>query len=79
MTKRRLLNKKAYDEITLLKKLLKGDEDNVYIASIQVDENGTEGFVVEHYVVGEWKGTIVGENYTMMSKMIIEYLDKQNG
>jgi|LGVF01.2.fsa_nt_gb hypothetical protein len=77
MTKRRLLNKKAYDEVMLLKKLLKGDnDDDIYVVSIQVDEHGDEGFIVEHFCLGNHKAIIVGENYTIISKMLIEYLAK---
>ena len=75
MTKRRLINKKAYDEILLLKQLLKGDEENKYVVNIQV-ENGIEGFVIYHYYLEKLKAQIVGENYTVISKMIIGYLSK---
>jgi hypothetical protein len=74
MTKRRLINKKAYDEMLLLQKLAKTDDHNTYIVSIQVDENGNEGFVINHYCQDNWKATVVGENYTTISKMLIEYL-----
>lgn len=76
MTKRKLINKKAYEEMLLLQKLAKNDEDNVFVVSIQVDENGNEGFVIEHYVDCEWESSIVGENYTIASKLLIDYLDK---
>ena len=77
MTKRRLINKKAYDEILLLKQLLKSDDWSKYIVSIQVDENDNENFVINHYKNEEWIATIVGEDYTVISKMVIVYLNKQ--
>ena len=76
MTKRRLINKIAYDEMILLKKLAVSDQDNRYEISLQIDENGHEGFVVEHYFQEEWICKIVGENYTIISKMLIDYLSK---
>ena len=76
MTKRRLINKKAYEEMLLLQELLKGDIENTYKVSIQVDENNNENFVIDHYKNVEWQATIVGENYTIISKMIIGYLSK---
>lgn len=76
MTKRRLINIKAYDEMLLLKKLAKDDKDNSYIASIQIFYDGSEGFVIEHYTNNILKAKIVGENYTIVSKMLIEYLSK---
>jgi len=76
MTKRRLINKKAYEEILLLEELLPGDESNAYIVSIQVFHGKTESFVVDHYLNDEIKAQIVGENYTIISKMIIGYLSK---
>ena len=76
MTKRRLINKKAYEEILLLKQLLKSDIENTYRVSIQVDENDNENFVINHYKNEEWIATIVGENYTIISIMIIGYLSK---
>ena len=76
MTKRRLINKKAFDEMLLLKKLAKSDEENKYTVSIQINDNGLEEFVIEHYEDDEWISTIVGENYTIISKMLIDYLNK---
>ena len=76
MTKRRLINKIAYDEMLLLKKLAVGDNENSYDVSLQIDENGQEGFVIDHYFEEEWICKIVGENYTVVSKMLIEYLSK---
>ena len=76
MTKRRLINKKAYDEMLLLKKLLVSDDEDIYVVSLQVNDNGNEKFVIDHYCLGKWKAQIVGENYTIISKMIIEYLSK---
>ena len=76
MTKRRLINKKAYEELLLLQSLLTTYGDNEFIVSIQVDENGFEGFAVDHYFEEEWICKIVGENYTVISKMLIEYLSK---
>ena len=76
MTKRRLINIKAYNELLLLKKLAKSDENNKYTVSIQVNDNDKEEFVIEHYEDDEWISTIVGENYTVVSKMLIDYLSK---
>lgn len=76
MTKRRLINKKAYDEMLLLQKLAKSDEENEYIISIQIDQDGDESFVIDHSVNGEFKARIVGENYTSISKLVIGYLSK---
>ena len=76
MTKRRLINKKAYDEMLLLSKLAKSDGENEYVVSIQIDYDGDESFVIDHSVDGEWKARIVGENYTTISKILIEYLSK---
>ena len=59
MTKRRLINKKAYDEMLLLKKLTKRDNENNYVVSIQVDENGNEGFMINHIYRGEFMAEIV--------------------
>ena len=75
-TKRRLINKKAYEELLLLQKLARGKNDHQYFVSIQVDENGNEGFVIEHYIGMKWIARIVGENYTVVSKMLIDYLNK---
>ena len=77
MTKRRLINKIAYDEMLLLKKLAVIDTENNYEVSLQMDENGKEGFVIDHFFEEEWICKIVGENYTVISKMLIEYLSKQ--
>ena len=77
MTKRRLINKKAYDEMLLLKQLLESDDWSKYIVSIQVDENDNENFVINHYKNEKWIATIVGEDYTVISKMVIVYLNKQ--
>lgn len=74
MTKRKLINKKAYDEMVLLKELLKNDLNNEFEVSIQIDEDGDESFIVDHSVDGKFKARIVGENYTKISKMIIGYL-----
>lgn len=76
MTKRRLINKIAYDEMLLLKKLVIGDSNNSYKVSLQIDENGNECFVINHYFEEKWVCEIVGENYTIISKMLIEYLSK---
>jgi len=76
MTKRKLINKKSHEEMLLLKKLTKNDLVNEYIISIQIDENDNESFVINHYKDSEWIGTIVGENYTKISKLFITYLDK---
>ena len=78
MTKRRLINKIAYDEMLLLKKLAVSDNENRYDISLKIDENGQEGFVIDHYIEEEWICSIVGENYTIVSKMLIEYLSKNN-
>ena len=78
MTKRRLINKLAYDEILLLQKLAKSKENHEYIVSIQVFENKNEAFVIDHYFEDEWIAKIVGENYTVISKMLIEYLNNLN-
>jgi len=77
MTKRRLINKKAYDEMLLLQKLAKSYGENEYIVSIQIDYDGDESFVIDHSFDGKWKARIVGENYTVISKLLIEYLSRQ--
>lgn len=76
MTKRRLINKKAYDEMLLLKELAKSDLVNEFEVSIQIDQDGDESFVIDHSVGGEFKARIVGENYTSISKITIGYLSK---
>ncbi len=76
MTKRRLLNKKAYDEVLLLQKLVKSKDEHEYEVSVRVDVDGNESFVIEHFYEDEWIAKIVGENYTVIRKMIIEYLSK---
>ena len=72
MTKRRLINKKAYDELLLLQDLLSTVTDNSFKVSIQVIDE-VEMFVVEHYR-DVWIHTMFGENYTEISKTIIVYL-----
>jgi len=76
MTKRKLINKKAYEEMELLKKLVKNDELNTFIVSIQIGEDGNELFIIDHYFDDEWTAKIVGENYTEISKRIIRYSSK---
>ncbi len=76
MTKRRLINKIAYDEMLLLKKLAKCEGEHEYVVSIQIDDGDNEAFVIDHYFESEWIGKIVGENYTIISKMLIEYMSK---
>ena len=76
MTKRKLINKLAYDEMLLLKKLAKSEGEHEYVVSIQIDDRDNESFVIDHYFESEWIGKIVGENYTVISKMLIEYLSK---
>jgi hypothetical protein len=76
MTKRRLINKKAYDEMLLLKELAKSDLDNEFEVSIQIDQDGDESFIIEHSIDGKFRARIVGENYTKISKMVIGYLSK---
>lgn len=76
MTKRKLINKKAYDEMLLLKKLAKSDDENEFEVSIQIDYDGDESFVIDHSIGDEFKARIVGENYTKISKLLIEYLSK---
>lgn len=78
MTKRRLINKIAYDEMLLLKKLAKSKGDHEYVVSIQIDDGNNESFVIDHYFESEWIAKIVGENYTIISKMLIEYLSNLN-
>jgi len=76
MTKRRLANKKAYDEIMLLHKLLPNDQDNSYEIFIEVDRNGYERYVVYHSSKLLGIKMIKGKDYVEISKNIIEYLDK---
>ena len=78
MTKRRLINKIAYDEMLLLKKLAVDNNEHSYQVSLQVNKNGEEQFVVDHYFEEEWIAKIVGENYTVISKMLIGYLSNLN-
>ena len=75
MTKRRLINKKAYEEMLLLKELLDFYDDDFTI-SIQLNYDDKEMFVVDHFVNEEWKSALVGENYTNISKILISYLSK---
>jgi len=76
MTKRRLINKIAYDEMLLLKKLAVGDNENNYLVSLQVNEDLEEEFVIDHYFEGEWIFKLSGKNYTEISKKLIGYLSK---
>ncbi len=62
----------------LLQKLVKDDNENKYVVSIQIDENGNEGFVVDHFFHDEIITTAVAEDYTIMSKMLIDYLSKKD-
>ena len=75
MTKRRLINKKAYEEMLLLQKLASSDDEDIYNVSIQISDNNSEEFVIDHYCLGKFKAKIVGENYTIVSKMLIRYLN----
>ena len=75
MTKRRLLNKKAYEELLLLKKMTSAEKTHEYIISVQVDYDGKESFIIDQYSddsLKELTGKIVGENYTAISKLFIE-------
>jgi hypothetical protein len=66
MTKRRLINKKAYEEMVLLKEMVKGYGE--YVVSLEIDENGNEGFKIADSTM-----EIFGEDYATVSKMFIKH------
>lgn len=74
-TKRRLANKRAYDEMLVLHQLLIEDEFNEFKIFIEVDKYGKETYNIEHIVFGEVKKTLIGDNYVEISKKVIEYLN----
>lgn len=73
-TKRRLLNKKCYEEVVLLRDFCK--QYGQFTVRVGLDHDGREQFVIEHFVNGESVAQIVGENYTKVSKMLLNYVTK---
>jgi len=74
MTPRRLINKKAYEEMVLLKEfcLTYGE----FTVGLGLDEENREQFLIEHFVDGQSVALIVGDNYTDVSKMLMNYVTK---
>jgi len=72
MTPRRLINKKAYEEMVLLKKFCSTYGE--FTVGLGLDEENREQFLIEHFVEGQSVALIVGDNYTDVSKMLMNYV-----
>lgn len=71
-TARRLINKKAFEEMKLIRDFLGGDAE----VSIRLTHDDNEEFVVKSE---ERNFEVVGENYTKISKMLLKLEEIKDG
>ena len=81
MSERRLINKKAYEEMILLQEFCEryDDEDKGigHYVALSLDEEGKERFTI---LVGRYEvitEVLFGKNYAEISKRFMEYINEQ--
>lgn len=75
-TQRRLINKKAYDELVLIKKFLEKQDwtNRKYECGLDLDDNLRERFFVN--ILEDTSYTVLnGKNYSEITKALMEYLN----